>query len=216
MAIEWDRLTDVLQATACNKLAGPSGRDYTTESEDLAQDTIIKLLEKDITDNDIAFKLGVKIITELCINFIRDEINRRDIEEEFGDSINRNLTGQSAETLAADPYEILAYDEMRDRLDELSPLLYATVELHYMKGLDVSAVAELQNVTEDVIRKRLQRAREFVRDEAHEDKESRPSMEDIEQQVRDNFKARDTAYLNRKVRKEYPDATLTEWSTMYG
>ena len=214
-------LQAVAKGMALHILGGESGQDYSAWAEDIAQDTMVDLLEYEdkgkITNKYDAFAMARLCAKHLSISFKKGEGRRREIENEFGGSINRNLTGQSAELLAADPYEILAYEEMRDRLDELSPLLYATVELHYMKGLDVSAIAEMQDVTEDVIRKRLQRAREFVRSEEHtEERSTRPSMEDIEQQVRDNFTARDAAYLRRRTRHEYPAATLTEWSTMYG
>ena len=108
------------------------------------------------------YNFGKVIAYRKACNFQTKEHRRREIEEEHGDKINTVLTGQGAELLAADPLEILAYEEMRDRLDQLSPLLYATVQLHYINGLDVSAIADMQAVTEDVIYKRLQRARDFV------------------------------------------------------
>ncbi len=159
--MDYKRLTNVLTAAAIKALGGPVGDDYTADAEDLAQDVILKLLERELSEDDY-FKLGTKMVQDLAIDLRRTEQRRREIEDEHGDSINRNLTGQSAEVLAADPHEILAYEEMRDRLDQLSPLLYSTTTRHYIDGQSVTDIAERDGVSADVIYKRLQRARNFV------------------------------------------------------
>ena len=156
------RLRNVLIATATKALGGQAGDDHTSWAEDIAHEAITKLLLKGALGDDDAFKLGIKIVKDLAKDHRRVERNRRTIEREHGAKINNTLTGQSAHNLAADPLEIMAYDEMKERLDELSPLIFATTELHYIQGLDVSAIAEMQGVSEPVIYKRLQRARDYV------------------------------------------------------
>ena len=160
--MDWKRITDTLTSTALKKLGSHAGSDYAQEAEDMAEEAVIRLLELGVIKEDAAFKLGTKIVVDNCNSHRRLESRRREIEQEYGAAINRNLTGQSAEVLAADPMEIMAYEEMKDRLDALSPLLYATVELHYIQGLPVREIADMNETTEDVIYKRLQRARDIV------------------------------------------------------
>ena len=165
--MDWNRLQTTLTRTALAQLGG--NVDYTADSEDMAHDAIVKLLEKDVATEDDAFNLGTKIVIELCADLRRGEGRRREIEAEHGKTINRNLTGQSAESLAADPFEGLLKEAAFDRLCALSPLLYHTVRLHYIEGLRVWEIATQQKITEDVVYKRLQRARDIVTgDKTHE------------------------------------------------
>lgn len=219
MSINFERLAKTLTAVSVRELGGENGHDYVSEAEDISQEAIIKLLDKDLSDEDDAFKLGAKIVADLCKDLRRIESNRREIESEYGASINRTLTGQSAELLAADPLDLLIADEVKDRLEELSPLLRATLELHHMDGLSVSAIAEMQGKSEVAIYKRLEAAKAYLEDKQPEEvcmEEARPSMEDIIQQQKDSFKRGDEAYTKRRVRRENPGATLAQWEAMYG
>jgi len=200
-------LLGTAKAVAVRVLGGEIGTDYGSWADDIAQDVIVNLLEteenKGFESKYHAFAQCHLVAKQKSISFKKGEQRRREIEQEHGNKINSTLTGQSAELLAADPYEILAYEEMRERLDELSPLLHATTELHYIQGLPIAEIARMQDVTEDVVYKRLQRAREFIRDEQPDDiktESTRPSMEDIEQQQRDNFARRDKAFVMRHRR----------------
>ena len=162
--MDWNRLQTTLTRTALSQLGG--NVDYTAASEDMAQEAIVKLLEKEVATEDDAFNLGTKIVIELCADLRRGEGRRREIEAEHGRTINRNLTGQSAESLAADPFEGILKEEAFDRLCALSPLLYHTVYLHYIEGLSVTEVSVEIETTVDVIYKRLQRARDIVTGES--------------------------------------------------
>jgi len=159
--MDYNKLTEVLVATAIKTLSGPTGADHTAEAEDLAQDVLLILLEKDLPEDD-TFKLGVKIVTEMGRNHVRDERRRREIEKEYGGAINRGLTGQSAESLAADPFEGIAQEEALDRLCALSPLLYHTTHLHYITGLPVVEIATMLEVDVNTVYQRLARARTAV------------------------------------------------------
>ncbi|KKK70803.1 hypothetical protein LCGC14_2920320 [marine sediment metagenome] len=218
-SVNWRRLRETLVSIALKELGGEAGSDYTDVAEDIVQSFILTLLIDKVTDEDEAFNLGTAAVIHDCVDYVRLERNRREIEAEHGASINRTLTGQSAESLSADPTDIMMADEMRARLNELSPINQATLDLHYIQGLDISAIAEMQGVTEVVIRKRLQRARDYIRADALEDtrtEDVRPSMEDIKVQQRDNFKRRDEGYIKRRIRHLNPDATLAQWEAMYG
>jgi RNA polymerase sigma factor (sigma-70 family) len=159
----YNELFTLAKHTAVKTLGGHAGSDMSSWAEDIAQDVLVKLFEKESTlgDEDNIFGLVPLMVVRRCLNFKRDEGRRREIEQEHGDAINRNLDG-SREALSADPLEVMAYEEMRSRLDELSPKLYNTVQAHYINGLSVREIAEEQEVTEDVIYKRLQRARDMV------------------------------------------------------
>lgn len=157
-------LMGVAQSEAMKHLNTDSG-DFVSHYEDIAQDALVSLLEREAegkVDNEfVAFSLIKQIVHQTCTKLIRDETRRREIEQEHGESINNGLDG-SREYLSADPLEIMAYEEMRSRLDELSPKLYNAVERHYIDGRSVTSIAEEDGVSEDVVYKRLQRARDVI------------------------------------------------------
>jgi RNA polymerase sigma factor (sigma-70 family) len=212
-----EEVMGVAKAIAIHILGGEGGTDYSSWADDIAQDTMVALLEEEPFDDRYhLFAMCQLNAKHRAINFKMKEERRREIEQEHGDKINSMLTEQSAELLAADPYEVMAYEEMRDRLDTLSPLLYSTTERHYIDGLSVAEIAEQDEVTEDVIYKRLQRAREFIRDADPEtERLLEPAKDGIEQQ-RERFAARTRAVECRRIRLRFPDLETNEWGVLYG
>lgn len=166
IAENYKKIIGIARSAAHTILGDGSGRDQSSWAEDIAQDTIVYLLEREksgsLRSEFAAYYLAELVARRKAVNFKNREDRRRTIEYEHGAEINKGLTGQSAEIMAADPVEIMAYDEMRDRLDELSPLLYNTVEAHYIQGRTVEEIAEEEGVTSNVIHQRLHRAREVV------------------------------------------------------
>jgi RNA polymerase sigma factor (sigma-70 family) len=138
----------------------------TEEAEDIAQDAYIKLMELDragrVATRFVAFKMIEVIAHQQAANLHNKDKRRREIEQEHGKSINRNLTGQSAEHMSAAPDEIIISEEVRNRLLDLSPLVYATAHSHYIDGRTVLQLAMDYACTEAVIYKRLQRARDII------------------------------------------------------
>ena len=127
---------------------------------------MVLLLEKEAAGElkeESVFGLAKEMARARSINHVTQETRRREIEQEHGMSINRTLTGQSAETLAADPYEELPREEATNRLNNLSPLLRRILIAHYFDGISVAEIARHDNLTEDVVYKRLQRARDIVK-----------------------------------------------------
>lgn len=154
-----------LTAKAVQVMGGSD--DYASYAEDIAMDAIVRMLERGIEDPEEQYKLGITTVTFLAKNFMRDERNRRDIENKEGVAINRELDG-SREYLLVNPFDVMTYEEMRDRLDDLSPLLRETVVAHYIDGKTVDQIAADEGVSEDRIYKRLQRARDEVIGDNHE------------------------------------------------
>jgi len=157
-------LTALCISVATGELGGGSGDDYGSWAEDIAQDTLIYLMELEMDGKlteDTVFGLAKTHALFKSKNHRNKEERRGEILHEYGNSINAGLDG-SREYLSADPMEIMAYEEMRSRLDELSPKLYNAVERHYIDGRSVTDIAEEDGVSEDVIYKRLQRARDEV------------------------------------------------------
>lgn len=168
MGIVEKNYTDLLAMCtniATEHLGGPTGADHASWAEDVAQNVIVLLLEKEaageLREKEM-FGLAKGMARLRSINHVTNESRRREIEQEHGKAINRTLTGQSAESLAADPFEGVATVEMNKRINNLSSLLYNTVNAYYILGLTVLEIAEAQEVTEDVVYKRLQRARDIV------------------------------------------------------
>ena len=110
----------------------------------------------------VAFNQIKQIVHHKATNLRVNEGRRREIEQEHGKAINRTLTGQSAESLAADPFDSMSEEEAADRLHGLSPALYRIAIAHYIYGISVQEIARHDNLTEDAVYKRLQRARDIV------------------------------------------------------
>jgi DNA-directed RNA polymerase specialized sigma24 family protein len=159
-------LTKVATAHAVQCLGGASGSDYGSWAEDMAQEALLILFERElegkIENKYVAFNMVKQIVTHKSSSFKGKEARRRELEREHGVGINRTLTGQSAESLAADPFDSISEEEAMRRHDELSPLLYRTSYRYYIEGWTVCGIAETDGVTEDVIYKRLQRIRDIV------------------------------------------------------
>ncbi len=163
----YEELMSMATSVARKELGGPDRSDYTNYAADIAQNVVMMLLEKE-TAGELReaemFGLAKGMARLRSITYMRDESRRRELEEEHGEAINRRLTGQSAESLAADPYEEIPLEEAAHRLDALSPLLYRTTNAYYIVGEPIESIAEMEGVSEDVIYKRLQRARDIVKD----------------------------------------------------
>ena len=170
MTIEakYPELFTMCKHTATTHLGGPkgaSGNDIASWAEDVAQEVILELLEREEKgeiDDNLVFGLAKLMAQRKAINM--DRITRRQwlLRLEHRGAINRKVTGGSAELLGADPCDLLIQEETAEKFKELSPLVTATYELHYEQGLEVAEIARMQDVTEDVIYKRLQRARDFI------------------------------------------------------
>jgi len=215
--VDLTKLTGIMTASVIDVLGGSVGNDYASWTDDIVQDALVSLLEHEGEVEDV-YNFGKVVAIRRALSFQNKEERRREIEQEHGAEINRELTGQSAELLAADPLEILAYEEMRDRLDSLSPLLYNTTSRHYIDGRSIIDIAEEDGVSEDVIYKRLERARTLIRDEQPDETRSsdwEPATDGIPQQT-ERFTTRDRAWLCRQARLITPDLTLTEWKNNYG
>ena len=156
------RLMDVISSTARKTFA--ENRAYTPE--DIAQDVFTELLEYDGEVEDV-FALAITMTKRASLDILRKEARRAEIERDHGDEINAGMDG-SREYMSADPREVLAYQEMSTRLSELSPKLMETVRGYYLEGKSVASLAESEGVSEDVIYKRLERARTIVTGETDE------------------------------------------------
>ena len=204
-------LRDSLVAKATRHLNGgaQARRDYGSWAESLAHDSIVELLEYEGTGN--VFKLGATICERRCRDFKRDEINRREIESEHGKSINKTLTGQSAEMLAADPLDTLLKDEMALRFDNLSPMLKQTLEQYYMEGKTAEELAVIQLTSVATIYKRLQRARDIIKDEDEGDRvrSDRMSDEQNRNEARTQLKER-AARIDARMRRQREQVALQE------
>lgn len=134
--------------------------DSLTQDEDVRQDVYVKLLE---LENPPELKNKTELrkwIATVCfhhkVDTIKAEARRQDIEETGGSTL------QVSDADTADPMEYLTAEELVTKIDDLSPLLYDTLSGVYIDGLTPAELAKDQDVTEDVIYKRISRARDAL------------------------------------------------------
>lgn len=160
----YNDLYGVAKSTALSTLGGNIMDDYAAWAEDIAQDVIVELLELEQAgklNEDTVFGLAKTIAERQSTSLYNKERRRREIEAEHGAAINRELL-RSREALAEDPFEQATSEEMADRINNLSEKLYNTANAYYILGLTAAEIAEEDGTTEDVVYKRLQRARDYI------------------------------------------------------
>jgi DNA-directed RNA polymerase specialized sigma24 family protein len=135
-------------------------------AEEFKQDIYIKILEMEgeLPEFESPTDMG-KWMTRLVQNHYGNvkfmEDNRARLMEENDDLI-RSLYGYNEEN--CDPLdELLALEEMEERINSLSPLLRDTFEAYYVEGRTPEEIAELTGDGIEAVRKRITRARDKVK-----------------------------------------------------
>jgi len=131
-------------------------------TEDVRQDLYVKILSMDAdkvpefeSDDHLRSWLA-RIGYNVKMKEVAREASRRGNEHKaaeawlFSDSDN------------ADPLDYLEAEGVIDKIDDLSQLLRETLAALYIDGDSVADMAAQQNVTEDVIYKRISRARKLL------------------------------------------------------
>ncbi len=148
--------------TNAQKTLGHGLEDY---AEDVAQNVMLTLVVMEANgqlDEETVFGLVKSAACRDAVDFLRKEARRREIEQEHGESINRNLSGSAVE-VTADPIQLEMFEEAMDRITgQLSPLLQETLERYYVEGWTAEEIAENQQIPVPTVYKRLQRARDFI------------------------------------------------------
>ena len=154
-------LVTKLKAQAVRALGGGVGSDYSSYADDLVQDTLLYLYERDITEEREQQALATGFIAWRANNLIRNESNRRRIELESGKEINKEVDGSRSYT-TVDPLDALESTEIVERLANLSPTLSYTFEEYHFNGKSIEEIADASGVSTASIYKRLERARELL------------------------------------------------------
>lgn len=119
------------------------------DAEDAIQDTFCRYLEKkpDFKSDDHEKAWLIRVATNICRDMLRFRSRHPKI------SIDQ-LSNQLA---APDASETLA------ELMELPPKQKVVIYLHYVNGYSVKEIADILAITENAVKKRLQRGREYLK-----------------------------------------------------
>ena len=130
--------------------------------DDDRQDVYVRVLEHEGEPSSVNNAWLSRMYTNLRNNRARDDARRREI---VGDA-QATLAGMVSDDNTADPLDILmSQEEIENRVSGLSTLLYDTLVSHVVHGATPHELAVRYDVKEEVIYKRLQRARELVKGE---------------------------------------------------
>lgn len=161
MDINWEQVSKALIGKATNYLGGGVGGDYAADAEDLAQDTIIILLEKhEPVSTAEAIKLGTEILRLDCVDHRRVQGRRRELESENSEAINTNLAPKWG---GEDPMEVIDADQqIEEALQQLSPKIRSSFEKRVLFGHSYKEIAEAEGIKEDAVRQRVSKARKIL------------------------------------------------------
>jgi len=129
---------------------------------DLTQEVYLAILEKP-DDYEINKGWCQATYENLRNRATRDDQRRRELLRENEDAVRGTFYDENQ---ACDPAEVFEGEEvLDDRADYLSPLISKTLELHYVKGLTVEAIAKRERVDTKAIYERLRVGRNILRGE---------------------------------------------------
>lgn len=127
--------------------------------EDLKQDLIVDLLELP-EDAQVNKSWCVTWYNRHKVNESVKQNNRKRLEEENVDAI---LAFCHPNSRSDDPMDLLiAHEEMDERFDGLSPLLYDTLEAIELEGRTPEEIAAENGESVEAVYKRAQRARKIL------------------------------------------------------
>ncbi len=119
------------------------------DAEDAIQDTFCRYLEKrpDFKSQEHEKAWLIRVATNIC----RDMLRFR--------SRHPKVSVDELSICLSTPDTRQAFTELM----ELPPKLKAVIYLHYVSGYSVKEIADILTITENAVKKRLQRGREYLR-----------------------------------------------------
>ncbi|MBP1994320.1 RNA polymerase sigma-70 factor (ECF subfamily) [Paenibacillus eucommiae] len=133
-------------------------------TEDIIQDSFIKVLKKTPECEDLTkLKAWIRVVAKnTTYNYLRKNKknhNHLDIESVF---INENfiISSESVESIVE--AKIMA-DDITRYLDHVKKEYRILIELRWKKGLSYKEIAEELDITEEIVKQKLYRAREAVK-----------------------------------------------------
>ena len=134
-------------------------------SDDIRQDLYVRMLEGEdiefLDDNHLLRTVNA-YYANMLKSGVRRDIRRKELMDEFADTIILNTAPDQGD----DPLDILsAEEEVGDRIDSLSPLLYDTLVAVAVDGLTAEQIAEADEVSPNTVYQRLWEAKKIVKGE---------------------------------------------------
>jgi RNA polymerase sigma-70 factor (ECF subfamily) len=145
-------------------------KDHAT-TEDIIQDAFIQIIrKKPIFENEVKLKSWLKVVTRnSSINFLRKNKkyrNQVDIDSVYT-YIDEGLQSPiSVEHLVESK---MMEDSIQALVNALKPEYRVLIEFRWKQGLSYKEISELLNISEEVIKQRLFRARESVKKKLHKE-----------------------------------------------
>lgn len=138
------------------------GSRHKGEVEDIIQDTAIELLEEDKapTNPDRVKEYVFSALTNNAKDYMKKQDRRAELLRDNQDAV---LVGFPQEHNDSPEAIVEAEEEISIKLKELSPILRATLEEHYIEGKTPEEIAKDSGDGVEAVRKRITRARNILR-----------------------------------------------------
>ena len=124
------------------------------DSNDIVHNSFVKLLKANIsleTDNDIKYYL-IRIVINESIDFLKSSYKKSTIRD-------NELIMNTSDSIDDDSFENINYAV------SILPEKYKTVIiLHYYNSMKIDEIAEVLNISESAVKKRLERARKKLKE----------------------------------------------------
>jgi RNA polymerase sigma-70 factor (ECF subfamily) len=145
-------------------------KDHAT-TEDIIQDAFIQVIrKKPIFENEVKLKSWLKVVTRnSSINFLRKNKkyrNQVDIDSVYT-YIDEGL--QSPISVEHSVESKMMEDSIQALVNALKPEYRVLIEFRWKQGLSYKEISELLDISEEVIKQRLFRARESIKKKLHKE-----------------------------------------------
>ncbi|GAB6989982.1 RNA polymerase sigma factor [Paenibacillus pini] len=134
-------------------------------AEDIIQDSFIKVIKnKPIFENEVKLRAWLKVVTRnTTINYLRKNKKYRNQLDVEGVFMYKEEISQSPISVENTVETKLMEESIIHYLDELRPEYRILIEYRWKSGLSYKEIASLLDLSEEVIKQRLFRARDSVK-----------------------------------------------------
>lgn len=149
------------------KMASNAGIPY-DDAEDIVMESLWAFYKSDYyekLDEDSAKFMVMRIVKNRSIDYYRKNKKNVELIVEDGEEAMLRLGANSALEPEQQVIEKEKGRRIREAIENMKPILRDTATMYFLEDLTFSEISKILGVSEAVCRKRIQRAREYLREE---------------------------------------------------
>lgn len=157
-----DKYAKLYMQMACNK-----GVPY-DDAEDIVLDSMWSFYNSEyygnLDENETKYMIA-RIVKNKCIDYYRKNKHNTEMVIDDGEETLLRLGSSSSKEPENQLIEKENYRRIRSTMENMKPVLRDTAIMYFLEDRSFSEISKALDVSESVCRKRIQRAREYLREE---------------------------------------------------